>query len=94
MKFRPALFWDTEYNELDWDKHAKFIIERVLHRGTWNEFQQVLEYYGRNKNVETVKNLRYLEKRVMHFCRVYFDIPLSEMRCYNIRQSRKVHWDY
>lgn len=28
-----ALFWDTNYDNIDYKKHARFVIERVLTRG-------------------------------------------------------------
>lgn len=94
MKLRKSLFWDTDYERLDWDKHAKYIIERVLHRGTWQEFKDMLAYYGREKITEVVKRLRYIDDRVMHFCKVYFNIALNEMRCHTIKQSKMTHWNY
>lgn len=94
MNLRPSLFWDTDYASINWEHHAKYVIERVLHRGTWEEFKSMLVFYGRERITAVIKRLRYMDKRVMHFCRVYFNIPLNEMRCYNIKQSKIVHWDY
>jgi len=94
MNLSKSLFWDTEVKELDFDKHAKYVIDRVLHRGTWAEFKQIIHFYGKPRIKQIIKKLRYMDKRVLHFSSIYFDIPLKEIRCYNIRQSRKLHWDY
>ncbi len=94
MELSRSLFWDTDYDKLDWEKNAPYIIDRVLHRGTWEEFRKILNFYGAERVAETAKNLRYMDRRVMHFCSVYFDIPLNQIRCYNIRQSSQLHWDY
>ena len=32
---RP-LFWDCEFDELDWEVHRDFVIRRVLASGTWD----------------------------------------------------------
>lgn len=93
MQLSKVLFWDTDMEQLDWERHAKYVIERVIQRGTWSDFKTILEYYGRGKIIDVVKNLKYLDMRSMHFCSVYFKIPLTDLRCYNIRQSRKLHWD-
>ncbi len=94
MELRNSLFWDTDTSQLNWETHAKYVIERVIHRGTWNEFKQILGYYGRKKIKNIIKNLRYMDVRVMYFCSLYFDIPLTELRCYNTRQLKQTHWNY
>ncbi len=94
VSLRKSLFWDTHFDDLDEKKHAIYIIERVLHRGTWEEFRYILNLYGRTKISNTVKNLRYMDKRVMCFCSVYFEIPLNEIRCYKLKQSNNLHWNY
>ncbi len=94
MNLRRSLFWDTDFDKIDWDFNAQAVIDRVLQMGTLEEFKEILKYYGKQKIREIVKNLRYMDKRPMHFASVYFDIPLEEMRCYTIRQSGQLHWDY
>ena len=94
MNLRKSLFWDTNYDKIDWEKNAPYVVDRVMHYGVWEEFKEMLKYYGREKVIEIVKNLRYMDRRVMTFCHVYFQIPLEEIRCYKIRQSMTLHWDY
>jgi len=94
MELRKSLFWDTDYDKLDWDKHISYVVSRVLQRGTLEDFRNIVAYYGKEKLREVIKNIRYLDKKPMYFSSIYFEIPLTEIRCYNIRQSRKLHWDY
>lgn len=94
MNLRRSLFWDTDYDKIDWDYNAPYVVDRVLQMGTVEEFKEILNVYGRAKITGIVKNLRYMDKRPMHFASVYFNIPLEEMRCYIIRQSGQLHWDY
>lgn len=77
-----------------WKENAPFIVEHVLQRGTVEDFRIILAQYGREQIRETIKVLRYLDKKPMHFAAVYFQIPLKELRCYNIRQSTPLHWNY
>lgn len=88
------LFWDVDINDIDWDKNASYVIERVFSRGMWEDFKVVLDYYGKSRIKKIIIKLRYLDKRTLHFCSVYFDIPLNKFRCYNIRQSNRLHWNY
>ena len=48
MKFRPALFWDTNPKNIDAKKHARYIIERVLELGRDNEVRWVFEQYPKH----------------------------------------------
>ncbi len=94
MQLSRTLFWDTDYDKIDWEKNAPYVVDRVLQRGTLEEFKAILTFYGRERMREIIKNLRYMDKRPMHFASVYFDIPLEEMRCYKLKQLNLSHWDY
>ena len=89
-----SLFWDTDINDLEPKKHISYIVERVLSRGTWNDFLVLKEFYDKTVIVNAVKNLRYLDKRVLHFCSTYFEIPLTDFRCYTNLPSNQTHWSY
>jgi plasmid maintenance system antidote protein VapI len=45
-KFRPALFWDTDINKIDWGKQKKAAIKRVFSRGNEAEQKVISEFYG------------------------------------------------
>jgi hypothetical protein len=92
--FSASLFWDVDKTQLDFEKNAIHVLEKALNRGSWEDFKTALAYYGRERTIEMVKQIRYLDKRTEQFSSVYFQIPLTEMRCYNWRQSNPSHWDY
>jgi len=71
------LFWDVDVTDIVYEKNAPYVVERVLSKGTWEDFKTILEYYGKSRIKEIVVKLRYLDKRTLHFCSVYFDIPLT-----------------
>lgn len=48
MKFRPALFWDTNPKNIDLKKNAQYIIERVADFGNDQEARWVLDSYNKN----------------------------------------------
>lgn len=92
--FSASLFWDVDKKQLDFEKNAAHVVEKTLNRGTWEDFKTALAYYGREKMAEIIKNLRYMDKKTLRFSSVYFQIPLTEMRCYIWQQSNPSHWDY
>jgi hypothetical protein len=89
-----TLFWDIDPFSLDARQNASFIIERVLSRGSWEEFKKILAHYGKEKVAAYATQLRYMDKIVLSFCVNYFDIPKEKFRCFSQRQLHPTHWDY
>ena len=75
-------------------KHAPYIVERVLTRGTWDEFKQLIAYYGKEQVALYATQLRYLDRIVLAFCVTYFNIAQENFRCYTQKQLNLTHWDY
>ncbi len=93
-KLTKALFWDVDPDRIDVHKHAQYIVERVLTRGTLEDFRLIKAYYGKAKIRKIAMNLRYLDERVLQFCSVYFNTPVNEFRCYTSTQLNHSHWSY
>ena len=89
-----SLFWDTDYEKIDWQANAPYVIERVLSRGSWEDFKTTLNYYSNDAIKKAVTHFRYLDKLTLAFCSTYFDIPITNFRCYNYKLSNPKHWDY
>lgn len=43
---RRILFWDTDFDKLDWTRYKKAIIERVNERGNLAERLEIARFYG------------------------------------------------
>jgi len=54
MTFNVALFWDVDVTCLDMVAHARFIIERVVTRGTLDDWKLLLDLYGKEKIKDVV----------------------------------------
>jgi hypothetical protein len=80
------LFWDTDIRSIDITVNKQAIIERVLERGSWDNIKELIQFYGREEIVMAAKNARWFSEKTVHFVSGYFDIPLSEMRCYKEKQ--------
>jgi len=44
--FSTVTFWDIDFDSIDWDRHADFVIERVFGFGTELERQIIVKLYG------------------------------------------------
>ena len=54
--FRPALFWDTNIETINWVKQKKAVIKRVFERGNEQEKYEIKRFYGQveiNKIIST-----------------------------------------
>jgi hypothetical protein len=75
------LFWDTPIEGIDPERHAGFIVERVLQRGRWEDWELVRKRYGFERLRELVKGLRDLDPRTQAFCRVVLRLRDEDFRC-------------
>ncbi|WP_145673061.1 DUF6922 domain-containing protein [Chitinophaga polysaccharea] len=48
-KFRPVLFWDTTVDRIDWVQMKRWVIQRVLERGTVEEIKELTRFYGKEE---------------------------------------------
>lgn len=60
IPFRPALFWDTNPKQLDINKHAKYIIERIMDFGNENETRWIRRYYPKSLLAMVARKSRVL----------------------------------
>lgn len=89
-----ALFWDVDHQTIDPQKHAAYIIEKVITLGTMDDFIVIKSFYGKRKIKNVVKKLRYLNDRDLNFCSTYFKLPVTEFRCYITKQLNQTLWSY
>lgn len=69
MDLPKELFWDVQYprSAEEWDAHYFFVIERVLQRGTIQDWLRVKDYYGDERLQEVFRHSRSLHPRAMAF---------------------------
>ncbi len=89
-----SLFWDVNIEDVDSQVHSLFITERVLTRGTLDDFRALKDYYGVEKLKAIIIEIKNLDERTLSFCSAYFSIPKTQFRCYNFKQSNQAHWNY
>lgn len=84
------LFWDTDIKSIDINSNKQVIIERVLERGSWENIKELIQFYGKSEVIRAAKKARWFSHKTVHFVSGYFNIPLSEMRCYTEIQSSPI----
>jgi len=56
---RKSLFWDTNFDNIDWNKNKKAIIKRLFERGNEKEISEIIAFYGIEsikRELKTIKN--------------------------------------
>lgn len=62
-----ALLWEYDLETFNYEKSYKIVIERVLERGTLEEWREMVKLYTREQILETVKWSAQLSKRDKDF---------------------------
>jgi antitoxin HigA-1 len=52
---RPALFWDTDLQKIDWKRQKRAVIERVWERGNEQEKAEMTRLYG-EQEIDNIQN--------------------------------------
>ena len=91
-ELNPLLFWDVDFLNLNYEAKARFVIERVLERGSLSDWKEIKRYYGLDKIKGAALEIRYLTKKTLNFCSIYFNIPITEFRCYKLQQFTPPLW--
>ena len=62
---RKNLFWDIDFNKIDWNKNKRFVIDRILERGTPTEIEEIAKFYDIDKN--DLEKYRYNNNYKIHY---------------------------
>lgn len=88
------LFWDVNPEELDPEKNARQIIERVLTRGDIQDWFEIRSYYGMQRIANEAMQMRYLDDLTLNFVSTLFNIPKEDFRCYTMKMCRPGPWKF
>ena len=94
MDLSRYIFWDVDFGAIDWEKHRRFVIQRVISKGSLEDWKKIIEFYGPEKVKKALTRERYLDKKTLNFSSYYFQVPKEEFRCYNSIPSGQKLWNY
>ena len=67
MKFRQTLFWDVNPKNIDPQKNAQYIIERIADFGNDNDVRWMVHYYNRKKIRSVISKSRCISPMTRNF---------------------------
>ena len=80
--FSKTLFWDTDVAKLDPQKSKFYVIERVITRGSFSDWKQMLSLYSMKEIKSNITKIKDLDPKTLNFCSLYFDLPKESFECY------------
>ncbi|MCB1122589.1 MAG: hypothetical protein KJT03_13635 [Verrucomicrobiae bacterium] len=94
MQFSKELFWDVNPETIDLEKHARFVIERVLTRGTATDVRELRRTYSKDRIRRELLNCRSLDSKTLTFCSAVYDLEKEAFKCYTTTPSNQKHWNF
>ncbi|GAI81083.1 unnamed protein product [marine sediment metagenome] len=91
-RLKKQYFWDVDFNKLDAEADKRLIILRVFNLGDLKEINLIIEYYGRNKILNVLYNINYLDPKTLNFIVKLFNVPKNKFKCYTREPLKHQHW--
>lgn len=92
--FNKRIFWDVNFEKLDYDAKASFVIERVFERGDVDDIRQCRRYYGDEKVTDALLKAKFLPEHTIYFASAVIGKPVELFRCYILRQLNPELYPY
>jgi hypothetical protein len=92
LSFSKNLFWDADLSELDMEKHAPYVVGRVLDYGSLDDWLLICQYYGMDKIKSIALGIRSMFPESLSFIAIATHTPENQFRCYEQIHSKNQHW--
>jgi hypothetical protein len=92
--FMKSIFWDVDFENIDYNLRSAFVIERVFERGDIDDIRNCRRYYGDERIREVLLNAKWLSLNTIYLASAILDKNINEFRCYTSAQSNQQHWIY
>ncbi|CAN5425941.1 hypothetical protein BH09BAC5_BH09BAC5_02360 [soil metagenome] len=86
-KFDKRIFWDVDFEKLDYDVKARWVIVRVIERGDVEDIRQCRRFYGDDLVRKTLLETKFIGQGRIHLAAAIIDEPIQKFRCYISQQS-------
>ncbi len=90
----PHLFWDVDKKNIDFEKNKRWLINRVLEYGLYNDWLLIKNYYGIDKIVEIAASSRDISKKTASFLSAISGLSKEKFICFSTTQYHRNFWNY
>lgn len=53
-KFRKLIFWDVDYNKIDYKKYPRYVIGKVVQWGNLSDWKELNSFYPKEKIMKKI----------------------------------------
>jgi hypothetical protein len=92
--FDSRIFWDIDFEKIDYIQNADFVIERVFERGDIEDIRQCRRFYGDKQISKTLLNVKFLPLHIIYFASAIINKPIEKFKCYKLRQLNPELYPY
>lgn len=92
--FEKRIFWDVNFETLDYDNKASFLIERVFEPGDVQDILNCRRYYGDEQVKQVLMEAKWLSLETIYLSAAIFNNKLADYRCYNTQQLSQTPFAY
>jgi hypothetical protein len=90
-KTKPNLskqaFWDVKFEDIDYQKYDKWVIERIFEFGTKDDVYEIIKFYGEEYCKITLTNSKFIRLNAIAIASLLFSIPREKFKCFLNRPS-------
>ncbi len=65
------LLWEYNLDDFDFDRSQKIVIERVIERGSLEDWREMFRYYGEEQILEAARQSKQLTAKDKNFTEVF-----------------------
>lgn len=80
---RKALFWDVNFDNIDFIARKRFVIERVFERGNSQEINEIIRFYGIKECIRIIKSAKRLNQNAIINAEKYLNLDKNKVSCSN-----------
>jgi len=70
---RRHLLWEYSWESVDFEKLSTVVIERIIERGTMEEWREMLRYYGKERILSVAKKSTRLDQKNKQFTPLFLE---------------------
>ena len=93
-KLDPKFFWEFRFDEIDWEGGYKMVITRIVERGSQDEIDEIVRFYGREKVIRAIRDEIYFlpNYAIRDVIKFFPELKKEEMYCYLNRKDKAYQW--
>ncbi|MFT4156154.1 DUF6922 domain-containing protein [Parafilimonas sp.] len=89
-----AAFWDVRFSDIDFEKQALYVMEKVFNYGPWKDQVAIMRFYGLERIKKEIVNASFLRSPVLVFLCALLQLQKTDFKCFNKMQHHPLPWNY